>query len=100
VDVVLNASLSECQPMTALEGLALRVPCITGPLGLGPLDEHPFQQLTQIARVDSVGAVRDATERVLELQESSPQRLREMMDSYESLLCTEAIDRYEEFIHS
>lgn len=100
MDVVLNASLSECQPMTALEGLALRVPCITGPLGLGRLDEHPLQQLTQIARVDSVGAVRDAIERVLELQESSPQKLREMMDSYESLLCSEAVHRYEEFIHS
>ena len=100
VDVVLNASLSECQPMTALEGLALRVPCITGPLGLGALDEHPFQQLTQIARVDQVGAVRDAIERVLELQERSPQKLREMMDSYEARLCSEAIQSYEDFIHS
>jgi glycosyltransferase involved in cell wall biosynthesis len=100
VDVVLNASLSECQPMTALEALALRVPCITGPLGLGPLDEHPYQQLTQIARVDSVGAVRDAIERVLELQQRSPQQLREMMGSFESLLRTEALHRYEEFIHS
>jgi len=64
------------------------------------LDEHPFQQLTQIARVDQVGAVRDAIERVLELQESSPQKLREMMDSYEARLCSEAIQRYEDFIHS
>ena len=100
VDVVLNASLSECQPMTALEALALRVPCITGPLGLGSLDEHPYQRLTQIARVDVVGAVRDAIEHVLELQQGSPQELMDMMDSYESLLCSEAIRHYEEFIHS
>ena len=100
VDVVLNASLSECQPMTALEGLALRVPCITGPLGLGSLDEHPLQRLTQLARVDMVGAVRDAMERVLELQQRSPRELTEMMEDYEFLLCAEAIRRYQEFIHS
>jgi hypothetical protein len=100
VDLVLNASLSECQPMTALEGLALRVPCLTGPLGLGSLDEHPLQKLSQIARVDSVGAVRDAIETMLELQVRSPQELREMMESYEQLLCAEAIHRYTEFIHS
>jgi hypothetical protein len=100
VDVVLNASLSECQPMTALEGLALRVPCITGPLGLGSLDEHPYQRLTQLARVDMVGPLRDAIEQVMELQGRSPRELVEMMDSYESLLCSEAVRRYQEFIHS
>jgi SAM-dependent methyltransferase len=100
VDVVLNASLSECQPMTALEGLALRVPCVTGPLGLGELDAHPYQRLMQVERVDVVGAVRDAVEAVLDLQERSPQELRAMMDDYERLLCRESLRRYEEFIHS
>ncbi|MFL5357142.1 methyltransferase domain-containing protein [Archangium sp.] len=100
VDVVLNASLSECQPMTALESLALRVPCITGPLGLGALDEHPYQRLTQLARVDLVGAVRDAMDGVLELRRRSPEKMMEMMDSYESALRSEAIRHYEEFIHS
>jgi SAM-dependent methyltransferase len=100
VDVVLNASLSECQPMTALEALAMRVPCITGPLALGELDAHPYQRLMQIERVDVVGAVRDAVERVLDFQERSPQELRAMMDDYEALLREESLRRYEEFIHS
>jgi SAM-dependent methyltransferase len=100
VDVVLNASLSECQPMTALESLALRVPCITGPLSLGEFDEHPLQRLCQIARVDVVGPVRDAIERLVDLQVHSPQRLLEMMEDYERRLCAEAILRYQEFIRS
>jgi glycosyltransferase involved in cell wall biosynthesis len=100
VDVVLNASLSECQPMTALESLALRVPCITGPLSLGEFDEHPLQRLCQLARVDVVGAVRDCIERLVDLQVHSPQRLLEMMEDYENRIRAEAILRYQEFIQS
>ncbi|WIG98109.1 hypothetical protein [Myxococcus sp. SDU36] len=34
-DVVLNAPLSERQPVTGLEALSLGVPCISGPLKPG-----------------------------------------------------------------
>ncbi|HEY6908582.1 MAG TPA: methyltransferase domain-containing protein [Myxococcales bacterium] len=97
-DVILNATLSECQPMTALEGLALGTPCLTGPLSLGPLDAHPYQRLTQVRGVDSIRELRDAIERVLDVRQSSPGELVEMQADYSRVLCTEALQRYGEFL--
>lgn len=97
-DVVLNATLSECQPMTGLEGLALGTPCLTGPLALGELDAHPYQKLVQVAAVDSVREVRDAIDRVLDLRQGSARELREMMADYSRLLTRQALDRYCEFL--
>ena len=73
-DVVCNATLSECQPMTALEALALGVPCVTGSLGLGALDEHPYQRLVQVQQVDSLSALREAIEKLLDLSEKQNPR--------------------------
>ncbi len=97
-DVILNASLTECQPMTALEGMALGTPCLTGPLSLGDLDLHPYQRLTQVRAVDSVREVRDEVERLLDLRERSPGELDEMMVDYSRTLCAEAFRRYAEFL--
>src|SRR5690606_630622 len=65
VDAVLNVSLAECQPMTALESLAHGVPCLTGSLGLGTLDAHPYQQLVQVPGTGSLRAISTALERLL-----------------------------------
>jgi SAM-dependent methyltransferase len=97
-DVVLNVTLSECQPMAALESLALGVPCLTGPLGLGDLDRHPYQQLVQICNVDSLASVRERIDNVLYLQENSAENLRQMMDDYDRKLRQEALRRYKEFL--
>jgi hypothetical protein len=99
-DVVLNASLSECQPMTGLESLAVRVPCISGPLSLGALDAHPYQQLAQVVGVDSVQMVEAAIERMLALRERSPQELVQMMADYEQCLTSEALHILEDFVQS
>lgn len=99
-DIVLNASLSECQPMTGLEALALRVPCVYGPLSLGELDSHPFQKLAQVSGVDSVEVVAAAIERMVALRERSPGELTEMMVDYERALTFEAVKVLEEFVQS
>lgn len=99
VDVVMNATLSECQPMTALEGLASSVPCITGPLSQGELDGHPYQRLVQVAAVDAIGQVREATRQVLELAERSPGELTAMMSDYAAVLKAEAFRRLGELVH-
>jgi hypothetical protein len=96
--IVLNATLSECQPMTALEALTMRTPCLTGPLGLGALDAHPYQGLAQVAAMDSVGAVRAAMERLLELQRRSPQELAGMMADYERIVRSAAAERLESLL--
>jgi hypothetical protein len=99
-DIVLNATLSECQPLTALEALALRVPCLTGPLGLGSLDEHPLQQLLQVRQVDSLEAVRTAIETMLDLREEDPVELRGMMADYQESLESQAFERWAQFLKS
>ncbi|NTX40170.1 methyltransferase domain-containing protein [Myxococcus sp. CA033] len=99
-DIVLNASLSECQPMTGLEALALRVPCVYGALSLGALDAHPYQRLAQISGVDSVEVVAAAIERMLALRERSPEELTQMMVDYERALTVEAVKVLEEFVQS
>ncbi|QSQ14751.1 class I SAM-dependent methyltransferase [Myxococcus landrumensis] len=99
-DVVLNASLSECQPMTGLESLALRIPCVHGSLSLGALDSHPYQRLTQVAGVDSVEVVAAAIEQLVSLRERTPGELVKMMEDYEQALVSEAVRVLEAFIQS
>ncbi|QDE84252.1 class I SAM-dependent methyltransferase [Myxococcus xanthus] len=96
-DVVLNVTLAECQPMTALEGLTHGVACLTGPLTLGALDEHPFQRLVQVAGTGSLGQIRSALERVVGLRERSPEEYAQMLEDYTQTLCAQAINHYLEF---
>jgi glycosyltransferase involved in cell wall biosynthesis len=98
MDVLLNVTLSECQPMTALEGLAHGVPCLTGPLSLGALDDHPYQQLVQVPGTVSLGDLTDAMERVLSLRAADPAGLTQMLEDYSVRLRAEATRRYLEFI--
>lgn len=97
IGLILNASLSECQPMTALEGLVHGVPCLTGPLSLGALDEHPYQKLAQLGPVDTVGPVSRAARTLLDLKRRSATELGEMMADYYASLTRAAWLRLEEF---
>ncbi|MBJ6764046.1 methyltransferase [Myxococcaceae bacterium JPH2] len=97
-DVVLNASLSECQPMTGLESLSLGVPCVSGPLSLGALDAHPYQRLAQVAGVDTVEVVEAAIEQLLALRERAPVELSQMMADYAKCLSSDAVQILEDFV--
>lgn len=92
VDLVMNVTLSECQPMTTLEALAHRVPSLSGPLSLGELDRHPYQQLAQVERVDTLGPVTRAIEK---FRSVAPNELRSLMADYETGLMKEAWRRLE-----
>lgn len=98
VDLVLNASLSECQPMTALEALSLGVPCVTGKLRLGRLDEHPYQRLAQVAGVDTLGPVVDAIVELRRRAEREPLELAELLADYDAVLRREAFARLARFL--
>jgi hypothetical protein len=97
-DVVCNASLSECQPMTALEALALGIPCVTGRLGLGDLDEDPYQRLAQVSQHDSLEAVRAAIETMLAMKRSRTEELQELMSAYRERLRAKALASLREFL--
>jgi hypothetical protein len=98
VGIMMNASLSECQPMTALEAMVHGVPCVTGPLALGALDAHPYQQLAQVAAVDTVGPVSAAVRTLLTMRRDDPRELLEMMQDYERQLHEAAWSRLAEFL--
>jgi hypothetical protein len=95
IDLVAHATLSECQPMSALEALALGVPCVTGPLSLGALDQHPYQRLAQLASVDALEPVRAAFERMLSVPRDE---LAPMMDDYRVTLHKAALERWGAFL--
>ncbi len=98
VDVMLNVTLAECQPMTALEGLGHGVPCLTGPLSLGPgLDDHPFQMLMQVPGTCSLADIRDQLARVLELRRKQPAEMRQMMDDFTQVLSNQMLQRMWDF---
>ena len=80
--------------MAALESLAFDVPCLTGPLDNGALDLHPLQELVQMHAPDSIGAQRQAIERVLRFRREEPESLAEMMADYRAVLTREAFARY------
>ena len=86
VDAVLNVSLADCQPMTSLEALAHGVPCLTGPIGLGDLDLHPYQQMVQVAGTASLRSISSALHEVLRLNSSAGSELRGMLDEYRAQL--------------
>ena len=94
VDLTLNVTLSECQPMAALESLAFCVPCLTGPLDNGALDLHPLQQIVQLRAIDSLSSVRQAIEHLLRFRREHPDALAEMMSDYRDILKREALSRY------
>jgi hypothetical protein len=98
VDLSLHATLSECQPMTAVEALFLGVPCLTQPLAVPELDVHPYQQLVRVPLADSVGEVRRALGRVLDEVQRDPTGLAEMLVDYEGLVRREALERSAEFL--
>jgi SAM-dependent methyltransferase/glycosyltransferase involved in cell wall biosynthesis len=97
-DAVLNASLSECQPMTLLEGAVVGTPCLTGPLALAEFADHPFARVAQVPHVDNVVSVARALDGVLDLRERSPRELAEMMSDYVARVTALAIQRYGELL--
>lgn len=70
VDVVMNASLSECQPMTALEAMAHGVPCIYPATGLKAFDAHPYARVVSCSGSESLERIAQVLTRVLDLSSS------------------------------
>lgn len=93
VDAVLNVTLAECQPMTALEALSHGVPCLTGALSLGNLDAHPYQQLMQVAGTGSLKTISDRLRKVLELRAAGDAELAGIIADYERVVKHEAFER-------
>ena len=96
-DLVLNVTLTDCQPMTAVEALAVGVPCLTGELMLPELSVHPYQQLVTVHGADLIGQVRQGIDRVLGLRHSDPAQLDGLMADYQQVVRRIGLNRLAEF---
>lgn len=97
-EVVMNVTLSECQPMTQLEALAVQTPTLTGPLRLEGFSDHPLGKLTEVTEVDDPGLLRKRLELVLTEWQSDPQGLVEMMADFLRLRVQASLASYREFL--
>ena len=97
-EVVMNATLSECQPMTQLEALTVGTPTVTGPLRLPGFSDHPLGKLTEVAELDDPGLLRARLEAVLLERRTNPGGLEEMMSNFVRLRIEASLDSYQEFL--
>lgn len=98
-NVVLCATLAECQPMTQLEALAVGTPCITGPLGLEELAENPLTQLCEISVLDNPRTLANKIEKVIRFRNENPRETLDLIESRLSGLIGLAESRYREFLN-
>ena len=96
--VVLNVTLTDCQPMTALESLAVGVPCLTGVLELPGLNQHEYQRLVTVPGADLLSQISDGITRVFGAMSTDLSGFRELMADYERTLLKVAHQRWEEFV--
>jgi hypothetical protein len=98
VDLVMNVTFAECQPMTQLEAIAVGTPCLTGPLKIEPIDEHPLSKLCTVNECDNPKMVCKAVDRVLDLKMRDPDKLNELIVDFKKQVNRHAVDSYNEFI--
>ncbi|WP_244815395.1 methyltransferase domain-containing protein [Caballeronia sp. Lep1P3] len=95
VDLVMNVSLVDCHPMIELEALAVRTPCLRGPLFMDALDDHPYVAATQVQNPLSVVDVMNRINAVLDIPRDD---MIAMMSGYDRALREVSIARYCEFL--
>jgi hypothetical protein len=95
VDLVTNVSIVDCHPMVELEALAVRTPCLRGPLFLDALDDHPYVAATHVANPLSVADVIARMDATLAIPRTE---MLGLMDDYSNKICELSIARYVEFL--
>ena len=97
-EVVMNVTLSECQPMTQLEALTVGTPTLTGPLRLPGFSDHPLGQLTEVSEVDDPGLLRKKLNAVLKEWRSDAGGLLAMTSDFLKLRTAAGLNSYREFL--
>lgn len=96
--LVLSVTLAECQPMTALEALAVGTPCLTGPLGLVEFESDPLTELIETPILDNPASIRKSMDRLIELRSSQPVDLAQMIDEHLARRLAACFQSYGEFL--
>ncbi len=98
MEVQMNVTLAECQPMTQLEALAVGTPCLTGPLRLAEFADDPLCALTEVEAVEMPGPIAAALDRVVSERRADPDALAQMIDAHLALRTKLATERYADFL--
>lgn len=97
IDATVNVTVIDCHPMVPLESLAAGIPCVTGPLFLDALQDHPYTIATTVA---NPFAVKDIAGRLNSLSAMNSSELTEIIEDYRSAIRNLSLDRYTEFLGS
>lgn len=95
VDLISNVSIVDCHPMVDQEALAVRVPCLRGPLFLDALEDHPYVRATEVPNPLSVHEISTAMTRVFDID---PSEMEGMIVDYAQGIRAVSLDRYVEFL--
>lgn len=98
VAALMNVTLAECQPMTALEAMVMGTPCLTGPLHIDEFADDPLTGLTQVASPDNALMIREALARLLDARASDPGAMTQMIDAHLEARHRLATERYAAFL--
>lgn len=98
VDVTMNVTFAECQPMTQLESLAVGTPCLTGPLEIEELRDHPLSRLCTVYACDNPRLLMEALDRLLAFLREAPETVSELITSYTATINTLADNAYKTFL--
>ncbi|TNE65706.1 MAG: hypothetical protein EP335_05100 [Alphaproteobacteria bacterium] len=97
VDMVLNVSLAECQPMTQLEAFALGRPCLTGPLGLADFTRDEIINLCTVGLVDTPSEARGKLGALMDLWARDATAVQGMIADHMARRHALAEQRYADF---
>ena len=91
----LNVSVVDAHPMLDLEFMAHDIPCLSGPLWLDGLEDHPYLKVVRVQDPMSIAAIKCHIERVTQ---TPPQELHEMLGDFREQVRSTALDRYGDFL--
>ena len=82
MEVLLNVTLAECQPMTQLESFAVGTPCLTAPLRLAEFEDDPLLNLVEVQELDSPHFLTKTLDRVISVGRQEDDELQDMIDAH------------------
>jgi hypothetical protein len=97
VDVAVNVTVIDCHPMVPLESLAAGAPCVTGPLFLDALQDHPYTIATTVSNPFDVKGM---AWRLNSLRMMNSSELIQIIDDYRAATRKLSLERYMEFLGS
>ncbi|WP_132252410.1 hypothetical protein [Methylobacterium segetis] len=96
IDLCLNVSVNDCQPMTELEGLSVGTPSLRGDLDLDFVTLHEYERLFTVSKYLNADAIRS---KISDLAALDGQYIFDIVVEYRQLLYKRSFERYSEFIN-